>query len=96
MNDKYLSISEVNNYIKNKFDSDEVLMSIYLKGEISNFKRQSSGHCYFTLKDEEDKLNSDIKKLKDPEYVARYAREKYMYSKDGELIIRLPDDDTDK
>ena len=40
--------------------------------------------------------NSDIKKLKDPEYVARYAREKYMYSKDGELIIRLPDDDTDK
>ena len=48
------------------------------------------------LKDEEDKLNSDIKKLKDPEYVARYAREKYMYSKDGELIIRLPDDDTDK
>ncbi len=48
------------------------------------------------MKDEEDKLNSDIKKLKDPEYVARYAREKYMYSKDGELIIRLPDDDTDK
>lgn len=45
------------------------------------------------LKDEEDKLNSDIKKLRDPEYVARYAREKYMYSKDGELIIRLPDDD---
>lgn len=44
------------------------------------------------LKDEEDKLNSDIKKLRDPEYVARYAREKYMYSKDGELIIRLPDD----
>ena len=46
-----------------------------------------------TLKDEEDNLNSDIKKLKDPDYVARYAREKYMYSKDGELIIRIPDDD---
>ncbi len=45
------------------------------------------------LKDEEDTLNSDIKKLKDPDYVARYAREKYMYSKDGELIIRIPDDD---
>lgn len=40
-----------------------------------------------TLKDEEDKLNSDIKKLKDPEYVARYAREKYMYSKDGNLLL---------
>jgi cell division protein DivIC len=45
------------------------------------------------LKEEENNLNSDIKKLKDPDYVARYAREKYMYSKDGELIIRIPDDE---
>lgn len=45
-----------------------------------------------TLHDKESELNSDIKKLEDPEYVARYAREKYMYSKDGELIIRIPDD----
>ena len=44
------------------------------------------------LHDKELELNSDIKKLKDPEYVARYAREKYMYSKDGELIIRIPDE----
>lgn len=46
-----------------------------------------------SLRDEEDILNSDIKKLKDPEYVARYAREKYLYSKEGELIIRIPDDE---
>lgn len=46
-----------------------------------------------SLRNEEDILNSDIKKLKDPEYVARYAREKYLYSKDGELIIRIPDDE---
>ena len=45
------------------------------------------------LTDEEKCLNSDIKKLEDPEYVARYAREKYLYSKDGELIIRIPDED---
>lgn len=44
------------------------------------------------LRVSEEQLNSDIKKLNDPEYVARYAREKYMYSKDGELIIRLPDE----
>ena len=44
------------------------------------------------LQEEEKVLNSDIKKLQDPEYVARYAREKYLYSKDGELIIRLPED----
>lgn len=45
------------------------------------------------LQEKENSLNSDIKKLKDPDYVARYAREKYMYSKDGELIIRIPDDE---
>lgn len=45
------------------------------------------------LKDEEEALNSDIKKLNDPDYVARYAREKYLYSKNGELIIRIPDDE---
>ena len=44
-----------------------------------------------SLQSEEEELNSDIKKLEDPEYVAKYAREKYMYSKDGELIIRIPD-----
>jgi len=44
------------------------------------------------LQDKEEELNSDIKRLEDPEYVARYAREKYMYSKDGELIIRIPDE----
>jgi len=43
------------------------------------------------LEEEEKVLESDIQKLKDPAYVARYAREKYLYSKDGELIIRLPD-----
>lgn len=45
------------------------------------------------LKEEEEILNSDIKKPEDPDYVARYAREKYLYSKDGELIIRIPEDD---
>ena len=44
-----------------------------------------------SLKEEEKILESDIQKLEDPSYVARYAREKYLYSKDGEIIIRLPD-----
>lgn len=42
------------------------------------------------LKEEEEILNNEILKLQDPEYLARYAREKYFYSKDGELIIRIP------
>lgn len=43
------------------------------------------------LEEEEKILESDIEKLKDPAYIAVYAREKYLYSKDGELIIRIPD-----
>ena len=35
----------------------------------------------------------DVEKLEDPDYIARYAREKYMYSKDGEIILRLPEED---
>ena len=45
-----------------------------------------------SLKEEEKVLESDIQKLEDPSYVARYAREKYLYSKGGEIIIRMPDD----
>ncbi len=44
------------------------------------------------LDEEEKMLESDIQKLADPTYIARYAREKYLYSKEGEIIIRLPDD----
>lgn len=44
------------------------------------------------LKDEQATLNADIEKLSDPEYIARYAREKYFYSKDGEIILRMSDD----
>ena len=43
------------------------------------------------LKDNEEKLESEINRLQDPEYLARYAREKYFYSKDNELIIRIPE-----
>lgn len=44
-----------------------------------------------SLQEEEKKLESDIQKLEDPTYIARYAREKYLYSKDGELIFRFSD-----
>ena len=42
------------------------------------------------LKDQEDELKVDASKLQDPDYIARYAREKYSYSKDGEIILRIP------
>lgn len=40
----------------------------------------------------EEVLETDVVKLQDPEYVAKYAREKYLYSKDGELIIKIIDE----
>ena len=47
-----ISVTELNLYIKDKIESDFLLRGILVRGEISNFKRYSSGHCYFTLKDE--------------------------------------------
>ena len=44
---------------------------------------------YEELLKEEETLSGDIIKLKDPDYIARFAREKYLYSKDGEIIIRI-------
>ena len=41
------------------------------------------------LKEEEEVLKSEVKKLKDPVYVAKYAREKFLYSGDNEYIIRM-------
>jgi cell division protein DivIC len=46
-----------------------------------------------SLKEEEERLDGEISRLQDPEYLARYAREKYFYSKDNELIIRIPEDE---
>lgn len=46
---------------------------------------------YNKLLEEEDTLSGDIKKLQDPNYIARFAREKYLYSKNGEIIIRIVD-----
>lgn len=44
------------------------------------------------LKEKEEQLKVDVDRLEDPDYVARFAREKYMYSKDGEIILRLPEE----
>ncbi len=46
------TVAQVNSYIKNMFVQDYMLQSIFVKGEISNCKYHSSGHIYFTLKDE--------------------------------------------
>ena len=56
--DKYLSITAITRYLKYKLDSDEHLKCVFLKGEISNFKAHTTGHFYFSLKDETSKINA--------------------------------------
>lgn len=50
------SVSEITDYIKSLIENDGDLRSLMLRGEISNFKRYPSGHCYFTLKDATSQL----------------------------------------
>ena len=56
MQEEYLTVSQINSYINRKMKMDANLKNIYIKGEISNFKTYSSGHSYFTLKDEASQI----------------------------------------
>lgn len=58
MNNNYITVTEVNKYIKEVINDDLLLKKVYLKGEISNFKAHSRGHFYFTLKDENSRINA--------------------------------------
>ncbi len=59
MNDsKYLTVTAINKYLKYKFDNDQNLINVFLKGEISNLKYHTTGHLYFSIKDENSKINA--------------------------------------
>lgn len=55
---KYYSVSQYNQAIKNFLDSKEECREVHIKGEISNYKGHTRGHLYFTLKDEESRINA--------------------------------------
>lgn len=69
-----ISISSIDNVIK--------------IGEKKKEKRELTKQLE-TLKEDETTLTDDVDKLKNPEYAARYAREKYLYSKNGEKILKI-------
>ena len=48
------------------------------------------------LQKQEETLSTDIQKLRDPEYIAKYARENYMYSRDGEYILKIEEEQKDE
>ena len=76
-----ITVSHLNSYIKEKFENDENLENILVKGEISNFKNHYTGHMYFTLKDE----NSLIKCV----MFKSYAQKLGFMPKDGMKVFVL-------
>lgn len=55
---EYLSVTSLTKYIKYKFDQDPHLQSVLIKGELSNFKKHSSGHLYFNVKDKNSVISA--------------------------------------
>lgn len=76
-----ITVTDLNKYIKNKIDNDEILNNVLIKGEISNFKNHYTGHMYFTLKDE----NSLIKCVMFKTYTTHLT----FMPKDGMKVIIL-------
>jgi len=77
----YVSFSVINyNYSKKKYENETLELQSKL----------------YELKDKEDELNQEISKLKDDDYLARYAREEYLYSKDGEYVIKIEEKEESK
>ncbi len=66
----------------------KVWLNIYDKYK----EKQELENKILALKEEEEELTVDVERLQDPEYIARYLREKYFYSKNGEYIIRIPEE----
>lgn len=63
---------------------NNILQIQAMKKEKENLKTE-----LVSLQEEKELLETDILKLEDPDYIAKYVREKYFYSKDGEFILRL-------
>ena len=76
-----VTVTQLNKYLKDRFDEDENLNAILVKGEISNFKNHYTGHLYFTLKDE----NSLIKCIMFKSYTPHLN----FVPKDGMSVIVL-------
>lgn len=74
-----ITVSDLNQYMKNKIAEDEYLNNILVKGEISNFKNHYTGHMYFTLKDEKSLIKCIMFKS--------YAQKLNFMPKDGMKVF---------
>ncbi len=57
MDELVFSVTELNTYVQRSLQSDPILRRIRVRGEVSNFKRYSSGHCYFSLRDDRSRIS---------------------------------------
>lgn len=84
----FLGLSSVIVIVATTFTIGKYWIEIYDKYQE---KRQLEEELV-SLKNKEKQLKVDANKLQDPDYIARYAREKYLYSKDGEIILKIPEE----
>lgn len=66
------------------------ISNLYQISQLEKEKKQLEKKLV-SLNEEKEVLETDIERLSDPDYIAKYVREKYLYSKSGELIIRIDD-----
>ncbi len=78
-NNKYLTVSVINRYLKDVFDKNEHLRTVFLKGEISNFKGHTTGHLYFSLKDENSRISAIM--------FSSYAKKLNFIPQDGKKVL---------
>jgi len=78
-NNKYLTVSVINRYLKDVFDKNEHLRTVFLKGEISNFKGHTTGHLYFSLKDENSRISAIM--------FSSYAKRLNFIPQDGKKVL---------
>lgn len=78
-NNKYLTVSVINRYLKDVFDKNEHLRTVFLKGEISNFKGHTTGHLYFSLKDESSRISAIM--------FSSYAKRLNFIPQDGKKVL---------
>lgn len=79
MSNKYLTVSVINRYLKDQFDRNEHLRVVFLKGEISNFKGHTTGHLYFSLKDENSRISAIM--------FSSYAKKLTFVPSDGKKVL---------
>ena len=79
LSEQYITVTDLNSYIKTYLENNYFLQDIYVKGEISNFKRHQSGTLYFAIKDEKSAVNVVM--------FQTYANKLKTTLKDGDLIL---------